>query len=209
MIPTKPNRRPLTQAIADAEAFRAYFPATTYRRWEIAGSIRRRATTIGDVEHVIIPEFGDVYLDGSLFPTRMSLLWYHLDSLVRAKVGLDKHYYGATGPRWGEKYRGVDFRGFNHEIFTADENNWGNILTIRTGPAEFSQRLVSRLHHHWRRQHEGYLYICQPCDWCVEGSPCTHCDGTHLIPETLMPVPNEVDYFAAAGMEWIEPEARR
>ena len=80
------SRRPLRKATEDAEAFRALFPASTYERWEIAGSIRRGRPEVGDVEHVIVPRFGAIQITLGLFAESqtVNLLWHHLDGLVRA-----------------------------------------------------------------------------------------------------------------------------
>jgi len=109
---TTETKRPHAQAMEDAEAFRALFPLSTYERWEFAGSLRRRKPEVADIEHVIIPSFGEVETGDGLFTTstRMNLLWFHLDSLMRGPAGLEKHWYG-NGNRWGDKYRGVDYRG--------------------------------------------------------------------------------------------------
>lgn len=190
---TTTQKRDRTQALADAEAFRAMFPTTAYERWEFAGSIRRGKPAVSDVEHVIIPRMGDVPGAG-LFgePERVNLLWHCLDALLSGRK-VEKHLYGSTESgaplyRWGDKYRGVDFRGFNHELFCADADNWGAVLLIRTGPAEYSQRVVTALKDGGMyRQSEGYLRD-------REG---------HKIP-----VPDERSYLLAAGLKWQEPAAR-
>src|SRR4051794_11027397 len=137
-------KRPLAQALADTEAFRALFPAACYARWEVAGSVRRRASECGDVDHVIIPHFGEVDVGDGLFSTtqEVNLLFFQLDALVRGGL-VSKHLYGATGYRWGDKSRGADFRGHNHELLCVDVDTWGAALAIKTGPAEYSKRLVT------------------------------------------------------------------
>lgn len=192
---TATAKRLFADALEDAEAFRAMFPTTCYQRWEFAGSLRRGRSEVGDVEHVVIPEFGDVK-GGGLFgdPKRVNLLWDSLDRIVQAAPDIGKHLYGSTETgaplyRWGEKYRGVDFRGFNHEVFCADADNWGAVLLIRTGPAEFSQRVVTALRDGGMyRQLEGYL---------------RNREG-HMVP-----VRTEQDYLRFAGMKWTEPKDRR
>lgn len=155
---TTTMKRSRAEALKDAEALRAMFPADCYERWEFAGSLRRGRPEVGDVEHVIIPRAGQVRGD-DLFaePQTVNLLFHHLDALVKGGE-VTKHIYGTTGFRWGEKYRGVDYRGFNHELFCADADNFGCIYTIRTGPAEFSQRLVTMMKQRGMyRQQDGYV----------------------------------------------------
>ncbi len=188
------TKRTWAQAMADAEAFKAMFPPASYQRWEFGGSLRRRRPEVSDIEHVILPAFGDVP-GNNLFgqPERRNLLFYFLDEL-EAAGNVSKHWYGDTGHRWGERYRGVDFRGFNHEIFMADPDNFGCILMIRTGPAEFSERMVTRLK-------AGGMYR--------QGGPGNEGYVVHVASGERVPVRDEAAYFTLLGMKVIEPEARR
>jgi DNA polymerase/3'-5' exonuclease PolX len=182
-------KRTHREASEDAFAFQAMFPPETYKRWLFAGSLRRGRPEVGDVEHVIEPAFGEVEIGGGLFPKRerVNLFASHLDALVAGQT-VTKHIYGATGFRWGERYRGVDFRGFNHELFFADADNWGAMLLIRTGPADFSQRVVTALKNGGMyRQQDGYLWA----------------NG-----DVKVPVPDEQTYLRLAGMPWKEPHER-
>jgi DNA polymerase/3'-5' exonuclease PolX len=212
MMSATETKRPYAQALEDAEAFRALFPPATYVRWEIAGSLRRRKSEVGDVEHVVIPAFGDVERGDGLFSTRerTNLLWFHLDSLMRGTAGLEKHWYG-NGNRWGEKYRGVDYRGANHEIFIATVDNWGATLAIRTGPVEFSKRLVTGLLRNHRRNKDGQVWRCRDCPTvCPVGTEkCPDCDGTGLIPVEAISVPTEELYFELSGIGFVPPERRQ
>lgn len=181
-------KRHWAEAMSDAQRFLVMFDGL-YERWEFAGSLRRKKPEVGDVEHVIIPKFGDVPDGDSIFAAtkRMNLVWHKLDQLL-AEGKLTKHIYGAAGNRWGEKYRGVDFRGFNHELFMADAENFGSVLAIRTGPAEFSQKLVTALHPRGLQNKDGYVIYKR--------------DGARY------PVATEEAFFKACGMPFIQPEAR-
>jgi DNA polymerase/3'-5' exonuclease PolX len=188
---TDTTKQPLADAIANAQAFRALFRTDSYERWEIAGSIRRRRPEVSDVDHVVIPRFGDVpAADMFATPTRVNLLWHQLDNLVRGGA-VTKHLYGASeGFRWGEKLKGCDFCGRKHELWTADAENWGAIMLIRTGPADFSERVVSVLKQGGvYRQVEGRLI--------------------HVASGRAVPTPDEETYLGYAGMGYVEPEARR
>jgi DNA polymerase/3'-5' exonuclease PolX len=184
------TRRPLAAAIEDAEAFRALFPAACYERWEVAWSVRRRSAFVGDVEHLVIPAFGDVDRGEGLFalPERVNLLWFHLDALHR-KGDVEKHWYG-SGHRWGEQQRGVDWRGFRHEIYTADADNWGSNLAIRTGPADLSVRLVSSIKQFGHDHAGGFRVV-------------------HVATGRAVPTPDERQYFRLCGVPWAEPAERR
>jgi DNA polymerase/3'-5' exonuclease PolX len=188
------NKRSYEAALADARAFRDLFdmlPAPLYERWEFAGSLRRKRDQVGDVEHVIIPRFGDVTVEGDLFGGTKSanLVMHRLDELLKSGQ-VSKHLYGTTGFRWGDKNRGADFRGFNHELFMADGDNWGSKLAILTGPADFSKQLVTGLLRRERCNKDGYVWQC------------------HAGEMQKLPVANERQYFLLAGMAWVEPEDR-
>lgn len=193
------TKRLRAEALKDAEEFRALFSADSYQKWEFAGSIRRGKPEVGDVEHVIIPKFinkptglfggaGDVEI--------VNAVWEQLPGLIASGL-LSRHQYethladGSTvmRERWGDNYRGVDYRGFNHEMFLANESNWGAIFLIRTGPAEFSEKVVTRIKQGGMyRQQNGQLIHVQSGD--------------------IVPVKDELSYLRIAGMDWCEPKDR-
>lgn len=188
---TTTDRRTLEAVKADAKAFYNLFPRVCFARWKVAGSIRRRRPTVGDVEHVVIANFGDAAVDGSLFKQtdRVNLLWHHLDALL-AGGQIAKHFYGDQGPRWGEKSRGIDFRGFRHEIYLATPETWGAMLAIRTGPAELSQHLVTAIKRMpYAHEGGGFRVIDQRTGQAV-------------------PTPEEADYFRLCGVAYREPWER-
>lgn len=188
---TTETKRPLAQATADAIAFAQLFDGCS-DLWAVAGSVRRCKPEVGDIEHVCIPKMGEVPT-GGLFGgvETVNLLWRRLDGLV-ADGTLMKHVYQTvSGPqfRWGEKYRGVDFRGFNNEIFCADTLNFGSTLLIRTGPAEYSKNFVDRfLCGGLYRQQGGHLI--------------------HIKSGQIVPVPDEETYYKMAGLPFIPPQKR-
>lgn len=203
---TPNQKRGLIQARADAEAFRNLFTGR-YDQWDFAGSLRRGKPEVGDIEHVIIPRFEHMATPESFFGEDVNLVFHKLDELVAVGT-VTKHMYGTTGFRWGQKYRGVDFRGFNHELFIATPDNWGSTLAIRTGPADFSTRLVKGLHLHGRRNHEGQVWRCDPCDACTGDSICKVCNQTGLKCIAPIPVPTERAYLNLCGYDWVEPRDR-
>ena len=81
---------------------------------------------------------------------------------------------------------------FNHEIFLADEMNFGAILAIRTGPPEFSKMLVTKLLNGGSyRQHEGYV---RP--WPGD-------------PNAIHAVPTEEEFFKVCGVGFVPPGERK
>lgn len=175
---TTDHKRHLDEAFMDAGAFRELFDASAYAEWIFAGSIRRQVQRVGDVEHVIIPNRG-LAPNGGLFAEEVNLVMHRVDQLVAEGV-LTKHIY-SNGVRWGERYRGVDFRGFNHEIFIADADNLGAILAIRTGPGTYSRMLVTQMQKHGFMQDKGYVWnkqsvICA-CGWAGNDQACKWVTG--------------------------------
>lgn len=191
---TSTEKRSRTEAIRDAEAFRALFDPSCYEQWHFAGSVRRERQYVGDVEHVIIPRHGDVSDGSHLFatPKRVNLLLHRLDELERT-YAVSKHQYGgangaATTTRWGERYRGCDFRGFNHEVFLADADNLGSVLAIRTGPGGYSRMLVMALSRNGYKNADGYVW--------------------HTASGDRVPAPDEETYFKLCGVRFIPPAER-
>jgi hypothetical protein len=173
MSATAAEKRPWTQAKIDAQAFYNLFPKTCFSRWTAAGSLRRRRPDVGDVDHVVIPAFGDVAVTGGLFEMteRVNLLWHHLDAMLEGGT-VGKALVGVSGGyRWGEQQRAVLFRGFVHEIYTAEVDNWGGQLAVRTGPAEMSRRLVLGLQYNGYMSDGGFHVArkddcrCTACHW--------------------------------------------
>ena len=122
-------------------------PGTTCHKLEIAGSIRRRERTVGDVEIVCVPrvervtrEVGPLGLFGQDTETlTVSRLWTHLDALVERGSC-------SRGRLWGAKYRQILTWGVAVDIFTAKPEGYGLQKLIRTGPVDFSRAYVTALH---------------------------------------------------------------
>jgi DNA polymerase/3'-5' exonuclease PolX len=209
---TSDTRRSYKEALKDAEDFRALFPSISYSVWTFAGSLRRKCSSVGDNEHVVCPITGNKP-NGGLFGGEVNLLFHRLDELVASRE-VTQHIYGATGPRWGEKYRGIDYRGVMHEIFCADPQwNYGPTLGIRTGGPEFSKRLVSGLLRNQRRNYKGRVWRCEPCPTASAAGQrceksCGECQGTQLKCIEAIPVATEEEYFKLCGIEFVPPERR-
>jgi hypothetical protein len=209
------TRLSLAEATFAARKFRDLFPPETYERWEFAGSLRRGCRDVGDIEHVVVPRFVD--LPGAdLFatPAPTNLLMRLLDELVR-QGAVSPHDYGGR-QRWGPLYRGVDFLVLAtslHEVFCADADNWGPILAIRTGPPDFSRRLVTSLRKSGYRNKGGYVWRCRRCPDAIKaehpGERCPKCQGTYLEPVEKVGVPDEQTYFRLCGVPFTKPEERR
>jgi DNA polymerase/3'-5' exonuclease PolX len=130
---------------------------------EIAGSIRRRKPEVKDIELVAVPLFGTATdLLGELLPNSPTKLDDLIDQLVfAAKLDFDHDV-----KRNGAKYKKLVVDGpsgsISIDLFIAQEENFGNILAIRTGSWEFSKWFMTKRPYGGMPQHlrqfEGFLW---------------------------------------------------
>lgn len=123
----------LGEATVIAERMKAEL-APHCERIEIAGSIRRRKTEVGDIEIVAIPKPYDV----GLFASGVALVLDRLP-IVRGHLPCK-----ATQRMLPE--------GIALDVFFATRENWGLIFAIRTGSADYSHHVLA---HGWARR--GYV----------------------------------------------------
>jgi DNA polymerase/3'-5' exonuclease PolX len=160
---------------------------------QIAGSLRRRAKVVHDIEIVCVPVLEE--LSGLLGETHAlrSRLDDTLDELIEERVL--RSFPGAKhGPRL--KQYAVQPLGIKVDLFIVlPPAQWGTILAIRTGPAHYSHWLVSR------REIGGGL----PNYLRVKDGAVMTLYGSNVI-ET----PTEESFFALLGMDKVpEPELRQ
>lgn len=165
-------------------------------RIEIAGSIRRARQDVKDIEVVAIPRWNtrpgsELPLFGGE-PERVNLLheWAlkGVHDLQWIKPGTN------TIQPWPPKPEGKYWRALagggriKLDLFLATHDNWGIILAIRTGSAEFSQALMTYAKH----------------------KTCYHVEGGHLRDRqgTALETREERDVFDALGIDWVEPPDR-
>lgn len=98
-------------------------------RCEIAGSIRRKKSEIGDIEIVAIPKPYDVGLFASGI-AKVAENWH----LIKGELGPKCRYTQWLLPGDGMKL----------DLFFATPRNWGLIFLIRTGPALYSKDFVGK-----------------------------------------------------------------
>lgn len=159
-------------------------------RIEIAGSLRRGADRVSDIEIVCVPR------------ARTNLLGEPMGCLVAEAVleGVRTERFRwrtethPTPPKdWKEPRRVWSLvavkSGMPVDLFAVrPPAEWGAILAIRTGPADFSRRLVT---------------ACQ-----ARGLRCT--DGRLVRANgTTVPTPEERDFLRECGSPWVEPTERR
>lgn len=106
-------------------------------RIEVAGSIRRRKPTIGDIEIVCIPSLAD-YSDFRQL----------VNGWPRVRGGADGKY----------TQRRVPGCPLAVDLFMVSAQTWACIYTIRTGSADFTRGLIGRAHDRGLQFQDGRLY---------------------------------------------------
>lgn len=168
-------------------------------RIEIAGSIRREAPEVRDIEIVAIPFLAERLVPGSLLgeTAPVNVLWEALHEvkgirwIKQGVPGIEDWPIKPNGRYW----RGLIPRGsfdapadIKLDVFLARWVNWGVILTIRTGSADFSRALVT--------------YARDRTDYQVNGGELAFKTGG------AVPCPDERVLFDALGIVFIDPRAR-
>lgn len=197
----KPDRKPgpatpLMQ-LADARALAAALmeemrPAC--HRVEVAGSVRRGKAEVKDLELVAIPAWEEILDPGDLFGERVTRRnrlhqWALSTQLVRwLKPGAPDRVPWPPkedGRYWRGEVVGSE-NGAALDLFLTVPERWGIIYLIRSGPAEFSQAVVTHA-----------LRVGRPCR-----------DGA--LTEGGLPIVtiDERSAFAALGLHYVPPEER-
>src|SRR3990172_4008738 len=184
----------LSEARAHAETIRAAL-APACARIEIAGSVRReKADGIKDVELLMIPAPQRPVFGKFGAP----ILWLMADLLEQGilRKRLDKNGRAA----WGSLYQRAWWKNGDAtvplDLFICEQGNFGAMFAIRTGPNDFSHRLVTPRRFGGAmpigmKQEDGWLWrMTKSTDWERVG------------------VQEESDYFAALGLPCLPPPER-
>lgn len=99
----------------------------------VAGSLRRGCERLNDIEILCIPKVGKAQYPGEMFPVNCNLVIHHLSTSSDIKT-----------IKGGPRYQQVVFSHVQCDIFMTNASQWGRMLAIRTGPAEYSVKLASR-----------------------------------------------------------------
>ncbi len=152
-----------------------------FSKVEVAGSIRRGKPVVGDIEIVALAS-------RSCRPEGVRT--------VLERIGVcrgQRNKAGASAP-WGERYyRGTLELAPGTEVgvdlfVVRPPAEWGVVYLIRTGSAEFSQAIVTRLHRWGLHSDQGRIVRSDT----GEVLPCGH----------------ESTFFRYARLPWIPPELR-
>lgn len=185
------TRVPLAEARAIAEALAAKFRPGC-ERIEIAGSIRRGRSDVGDIELVAVTRHEEIP-DGLFEMRTISALDVILDDLL-AQGELASH---PVDPKRGERYAKLLHveSGLQLDLFMTTPASFGLIYLIRTGPADYSRNFVTDI---------------RPLGWHVAGGQ-LHRGSQECSPFRTCEVvatPAEEDVYRAIGHPWVDPRAR-
>lgn len=197
------GKHPYAEALAVAEKLKAQL-SPFCERIEIAGSLRRRCETVGDIEIVAIPKV--LRQEGLFGPVGKGI------SMLDVHLAKFPEVYRQV--RAGERLKELRFEGYQVDLFLTTREQWGVIFTLRTGSADFSKWLVTS-----REQGGGRMncrYVNEGRVWRrIEsrrepGSPepgtaLMNLDGSQL---EAMETPEERDVFEALGVDWVPLEKR-
>lgn len=155
-----------------------------------AGSIRREKPEVRDIEIVAEPRYRQA---PDLFGAATGQRYSELDDALADAMRAGRIEYDTVTKRNGNRYKRLwlPAHGIAVDLFLADPGNWGNILAIRTGNANFSRALVTSrtqggLLPSDLRQDDGYLWR----------------GGVRLVCRT------EGEFFERLGLPVVPPEAR-
>jgi len=173
-------------------------------RIEVAGSIRRRRPAVGDVEVVCEPLLAQEIERVDMFTTRVVEV-NRLDARCRQlrEVGVFADRLDKNGrPAFGSLYKRLSYRDVALDVFSAAASNWGVIMLLRTGPAEFNKALVLK------RSEGGWL----PRGFFFRGGELWRLpppyDADLARHAAVVPTPDEASVFAALGYAYVPPEQR-
>jgi DNA polymerase (family X) len=193
--PREKTRVPLAQAEILAQEVVTLLQPTT-ETIVVAGSIRRRRETVGDVEIVLKPRLTIEPDPEDLLGERTLTIDLHMRRVKELLAqGVFAHRLDRNGhPACGPRFQRLLYKGFALDIFVVFPcDQWGLQLVLRTGPAEFNQRLVTQrvqggtILKTGQQVREGALWDCG----------------------RKVPTPDEQSLFDAVGLPWIAPEDRR
>jgi len=203
----------LAEARARAEALVAMMRPHC-ERCEVAGSVRRGKAEVKDIEIVAVPKWEERVSGSDLFgaervKTNLLFEWAQgaqqsglvewikpgTPAIVPWMIDPNGKYWRALARRPREPLTSATMK---LDLFLARPENFGLIFLIRTGPAEFSQKLVTQKCKggwmpDWMRVQDGRLW--------QDKDP--HKDGEPIF------TPDEESVFKAIGMGFVEPGERK
>lgn len=177
----------------------------TTERLIVAGSLRRRLPTCGDIEIVAIPKLTTAesvtpgLFESVVEVSEVDVLHERLSELLAEGV-VQKRMLGADGQTfWGPKTKYLVFEDRPIDLFSTTADLWGWTLVLRTGPAEFSRQIVQPRGLKTKDRRAGLLASHLE----VKGGLHSRTSGQ------LIPTPEEKDVFRVLGIDYRDPWERR
>lgn len=201
------TRVPLAQASGVADQLLTVLGLGCHRI-AIAGSIRRQRPDVGDIELVAVPRVHTLHVADGLFGERevtVDELQVVIDTLLMDGTLTSHPTHPARGPKYSKLIHVTS--GLQVDLFCAkpDGSNFGLIYLIRTGPAAFSQYLVTEAKARGHHVAAGELHVGPGSrDPRGEWHPPLGCPERCSVIQT----PEERDVFVALRMAEIPPERR-
>jgi len=146
---------------------------------KVAGGVRREKKDPHDIEIVCVPQTFEKPGKG-LF----DLYTIHR---IQKFIDLVNSFPRVKGSAEGKLCQLILPEGINLDLFMASEINFGLILMIRTGSADFSKRMVTEIRPRGFYCYEGLLY-----------------NSKHEV----IPVPDEESFFTITGLPYLKPNMR-
>jgi DNA polymerase/3'-5' exonuclease PolX len=156
----------------------------------VAGSLRRRKETVGDVEIVFIPAFAREPFD--LFADKLvDMAAREIEGMLAAGI-IAKRLNRSGHATWGDKNKLAVHvaSGIPVDFFATTEASWFNYLVCRTGPAALNTEIATRA------QAKGW-------QWNPYGSGFTELDGG-----AQQVCGSEQAVFEFVGLPYCEPWGR-
>lgn len=179
--------RPVAEKLA--EAMRPFCG-----RIEVAGSIRRRRDSVGDIEIVYVSKVGEAVFPGDLLPRQGDLVDTEIGRLMREGVLARRPLKNGT-TAFGARNKLLFHvaSGIPVDLFSTDESCWWNYLVCRTGGAVSNTRIAmaaKRLGMKWTPYGPGFELLCG--------------GGMRM----RLQVSGERDVFEAVRLPYLEPWER-
>jgi DNA polymerase/3'-5' exonuclease PolX len=180
----------------------------------VAGSVRRKCETVGDIELVILPKYiGASQAQAEQLALLNSLPDVHVEVprknlTFTALKEMTELYNGEwfrlaqENKRDGQKYKKFEVKGFDFwlqvDVFFAVPENFGLIYLLRTGPADFSKYMLTG------HKDRGAL----PPGYRSEGG-LIHFQLQPDHEDQIVPIESEKAIFDITGFQYLAPVARQ
>lgn len=157
----------------------------------VAGSLRRRKPTIGDVEILYIPRTETRQVPGDMFASSSVNLADEVIASLEASGVLDRRKNINGSVMFGPKNKLMRHipTGLPVDLFTGTPENWFNYLVCRTGPADSNTRICM---------------AAQARGWKWNPYGAGYSNGNESVPML-----SEAAVFEFVGLPYEQPENRK